>query len=52
MMRVSGVEPVSTLTDAAAEAVTGRREAITKVTTSKVRDFRVKAVPPRESARV
>jgi hypothetical protein len=52
MIRVSGVEPVRTLTGVAAEAVAGSSAATTKVATSKERDFRVKAVPPKERARV
>jgi hypothetical protein len=51
MMRESGVEPVRTLTDEAAEAVLGMSEATTNIATSRDRDFWVKVIPSRVSPR-
>jgi hypothetical protein len=52
MMRVSGVDPVRTLTGAAAVAVTGRSAAMTKVVTSRERALKVKVSLQIANARV
>src|SRR5258708_18093863 len=52
MMRVSGVEPVRTLTDVAAEAVTGTSETTRKIATSRNRDFWAKLSLQSQGARV
>jgi hypothetical protein len=51
MIRVSGVEPLSTWTGAAADAVTGSSDATTAAMTSRERDIRVKPFPPKSNAR-
>src|ERR1700682_2317678 len=52
MIRVSGVEPVITLTDVSAETATGTSEATTKMLTSRERDFWTKPSLQSHSARV
>jgi hypothetical protein len=51
MIRVSGVEPVRTLTDAAADALTGMRATTTKIAT-RYRDFWAKLSLQSQDARV
>jgi hypothetical protein len=52
MIWVSGVEPVRTLTDAAAEAVMGMSDEATNTATSRARDFWVKTSLQSQGARV
>jgi hypothetical protein len=52
MMRVSGVEPVRTLTEVAAEAVTGTSETTRKIATIRNRDFWAKLSLQSQGARV
>src|SRR5712664_493022 len=51
MMRVSGVEPVRTLTEVAADAVTGTSETTRKIATSRNRDFWAKLSLQSQGAR-